>query len=230
MNEHDMHEKSTSKGMHGTMKSYITGFILSLFLTINAYFLVVTKSVSGTTLAATILVFAVLQMAVQVFFFLHLGRGPKPLYNVVFFGGTASLILVVIVGSIFIMNNLQYNMSPSEVTKKLSQEESIYQVGGEKTGACEAIKTNHKITIKNKVVSPSHTLSKLCDTLTFINEDGSTHTVVFGVYPQTTNYGGNAKISIPKSYAKTITLNQAGSFRFYDELDPQVSGSFTVSN
>src|SRR5688572_2414166 len=110
---------TTTKGEHGTTGSYVIGFILSLVFTLIPYYLVVNKTVTGTAILATILTFGVVQMLIQIFFFLHLGRGPKPMYNVVFFGATASLILVVVLGSVFIMNHLHYNMSPTEVTKKL---------------------------------------------------------------------------------------------------------------
>src|SRR5580765_7290735 len=122
---------------HGTTVSYITGFVLSLGLTFLPYYLVVHKTVTGDALIATLLGFAVLQMFVQIFFFLHLGRGPKPFYNVVFFFATVSIIVIAVGGSLFIMSNLYRNMSPDQVTTKLAQDEGIAQVGGQKTGACQ---------------------------------------------------------------------------------------------
>ncbi len=218
-----------AKEVHGSLTSYIIGFILSLFLTANAYYLVVSKSITGTALLITILVLAFLQMFVQIFFFLHLGRGPKPLYNIVFFVGTAGLILVVVVGSVFIMNNLQYNMSPTEVTKKLAQGEAIAQVGGKDTGACQKLGANHKVTLSKGRITPLTVKAQLCDTLSFINKDGKAHDIVFGQYPQPVNYGGESEIAIRKNYSKTVTLNQLGTFLFRDKLDPDMAGSFTVS-
>ncbi len=218
-----------SKGKHGTLLSYIVGFVLSLLFTGSAYYLVVSKSVSGTTLLAMILGFAVLQMAVQIFFFLHLGRGPKPLYNVTFFIGTVGIILVVVVGSIFIMNNLRYNMAPADVTKKLAQDEAISQVGNEKTGACQVVHTNHKLTITNGKFSPLQTKANLCDTITFINEDDKVRDIAFGPHPEHQNYGGQSEVNVRKGYAKTITLNQAGTYQFHDHLDAGMTGHFTVT-
>lgn len=217
------------KGEHGTMKSYVIGFLLSLVFTAIPYYLVVSKSVSGTTLLATILVFAVLQMAVQIFFFLHLGRGPKPLYNVVFFVSTIAIILVVVGGSIFIMNNLHYNMTPTEVTTRLAQDESISQVGGEKTGACQGTNANHKVTISSGKLSPTHTEAHLCDTLTFINQDSTAREIAFGPHPEHRVYGGMSEVTVRKGYTKTITLNQSGNYIFHDHLDPTITGSFNVA-
>ncbi len=217
-----------SKASHGTTTSYIIGFLASLLLTANAYYLVVSKSFSPTMLLATILGLAVLQMAIQIFFFLHLGRGPKPLYNVTFFVSTIGIILVVVLGSIFIMNNLHYNMTPTEVTTKLAQDESIYQVNGEKTGACQEVKANHKVTISNGRVSPVYTEALLCDSLTFINENDSVLNIAFGPAPQQQVYSGESALSVHKGYAKIITLNKSGTYSFRDNLNPSTSGSFTV--
>jgi len=213
------------KNAHGTTLSYVIGFVLSLVFTINAYISVVNKSTTGTRLLATILVFAVLQLAVQVFFFLHLGRGPKPLYNVTFFFGTVSLILVVVLGSIFIMNNLHYNMAGTDVIKKLAQDEGIAQVDGKKTGACAAVGTNYKVTIQDGKISPTTTRAQLCDTLTFINEDSGAHKITFG---QQQSYAGQ-EVSVNKSYPKTITLNQPGIYLFQDSVSPTTAGNFTVA-
>jgi cytochrome o ubiquinol oxidase operon protein cyoD len=218
---------SHSAKEHGSTLSYIIGFILSLIFTLIPYYLVVNKTVTGTTLITAILGFGVIQMLIQIFFFLHLGRGPKPWYNIVFFAATVSIILVVVGGSIFIMDHLHYNMSPSEVTKKLAQKEGLEQIGGEKTGACQEIGANHKVIIKNGVVAPAYTEARLCDTLTFINEDDVVREIAFGGHPNHDSYSGEADIKV-QSRPKSITLNEPGQFIFHDHLDPSTSGHLSV--
>jgi len=214
---------------HPTAVPYVTGFALSLLFTAIPYYLVSHKVVSGTTLVTTILGFALLQMLVQIFFFLHLGRGPKPLYNVAFFASTVGIILVVVGGSMFIMKHLHYNMSPRDATTKLAQDEGIDQVGGAKTGACSNIGINHRVVIKDGKVSMPHTEAHLCDTMTFINEDASVRKISFGTYPNHDAYGGEIELSVRKDHPKTLTLNQMGiNLLFHDHLDPAVTGSFTV--
>lgn len=222
------HTNDYPKEAHGTAKSYVMGFIVSLFLTGQAYYLVVDKTFTGNTLLAMILSLAITQMAVQIYFFLHLGRGPKPLYNVGFFGGTIAIILIVVVGSIFIMNNLQYNMAPSEVTRKLAQDEAIAKVGGRETGACQTIGVNHRIIINSSSVNPLFTQASRCDTLTFINESNRTYDIMFGTHPVHQNYGGESHVPLRKNYAKTITLNQSGIFNFHEDVKYELSGSFKV--
>lgn len=218
-----------SKTEHGTLASYVVGFILSLLFTAGAYLTVVNRTASGNVLLATILGFALLQMCVQIFFFLHLGRGPKPLYNVTFFVGTVGIILVVVLGSIFIMNNLHYNMSPSANTQKLAQDEGIAQVNGARTGACGEVHASHIVTMSGGKASPLATEGKLCDTLTFVNTDNTAHIIAFGQHDDLVVYGGVSTVLVAKGFPKTITLNQAGTYVFHDRFDTTTSGTFTVS-
>ncbi len=217
------------KREHGTMKSYVIGFILSLIFTFIPYYLVVNQTITGTALLATIIVFAVLQMIIQVTFFLHLGRGPKPNWNFFFFISTVFIILVVVAGSIIIINNLHYNMAVSDQTKKLIGDEGIYQIGGEKTGACQGQHDNHKVTIKNSQVSPLHFVAHRCDTLTFINEDSKIREIAFGKHPQHDAYAGETDLIVRKGVNKTITLSEPGTYKFHDHLQEETAGDFTVT-
>jgi cytochrome o ubiquinol oxidase operon protein cyoD len=221
--------QSSPKREHGTTASYIVGFLLSLVFTAVPYYMVVHASASGNTLLVTILGFAVLQMIIQIVFFLHLGRGPKPFYNVVFFISTIGIILVVVGGSMFIMHNLHYNMAPADdLSKKVAEGEAIYQVGGEKTGACHGVNANHKVTISKGKVSPGNTTAHLCDTLTFINEDNTVY-IAFGEHLKHTPYGGEEEVTVRKGRPKTMTLNQTGTYQFHDHLNPDTAGEFTVT-
>lgn len=214
---------------HGTMKSYVIGFVLSLVFTLIPYYLVVNKTVSGTALLLTILGFAVMQAIIQITFFLHLGRGPKPKWNLFFFASTVGIILVVVGGSIVIINNLHYNMQPSDQTKKLIADEGISQVEGIKTGACQGQHANHQVTITNGQVSPLHTSSRLCDTLTFINQDNEIIDIAFGEHPQHMAYAGESELILRKNQNKTITLSESGTYLFHDHLHIQTAGDFTVT-
>ncbi len=190
--------------------------------------MVVNKTRTGNALMATILAIAVVQMFVQIFFFLHLGRGPKPFYNVVFFAGTVGIIIIAVGGSLFIMSNLYKNMSPDVATKKLAQDEGISQVGGKQTGACQGVKDNHIVAITNGKVDPIHTQAHLCDTLTFVNHDNGTREMAFGTHPNHEFYGGEEEEDVRKGYPQTFTLNQLGDYSFHDHQDPTVNGHFSV--
>lgn len=105
--------------MNGSIKSYIIGFFLSVILTLMAYFPVSLKVNSGESvfpveiLLAWILSLAVMQLFVQLIFFLHLGNKKSPKWNLVFFIGTIGIVIMIVIGSIWIMYNLNYNMLPN---------------------------------------------------------------------------------------------------------------------
>jgi len=220
--------EQTTKREHGTTASYIAGFVLSVAFTIIPYYLVTRHVVSGLPLLATILGFAVLQMIVQIVFFLHLGREKSPHWQLSFFVATAGIIFVVVAGSLWIMHNLHANMA-AEASKKLVNGEAIYQIGGEKTGACQEARANHQVIIRDGSVSPLHIEAQLCDTLTLINEDDMARVIAFGPHDHHATYAGEAELVLGKGRGKTITLSESGTYRFHDHLHEQTAGIFTVA-
>lgn len=106
--------------------SYIVGFVLSVVATIIAYLFVVNHVWPMQVLVYVIMGLAVVQLTVQVVFFLHIGRGSR--LKLVTFGFALLVILIVVVGSIWIMNNLDYNMmhmTHDEIEIYLKQHEGI---------------------------------------------------------------------------------------------------------
>jgi cytochrome o ubiquinol oxidase subunit IV len=113
------------------VRSYIIGFILSIVLTLAAYFLAQQHLNAGhqlmthTTMSIIFIGIAMVQLIVQLGFFLHLGREPRPRWNLVFFIATFSIVLLVVIASIWIMDHLNYNMMPSEMEEFLIQDEGF---------------------------------------------------------------------------------------------------------
>ena len=112
-----------------TPKSYVLGYIYSVVLTLAAYYLVVNEVLSGWTAAFIILSLAVLQLAVQLFYFLHVDQGKKPRWNLITFFFAVMVVLIVVLGSIWIMVNLSYHHAhhgtSDEVEQYIQQEELI---------------------------------------------------------------------------------------------------------
>lgn len=104
---------------HGSYLSYTIGFLLSIALTLAAYFLVVDKILTGSTLIAAIMGLAVVQLFVQLAFFLHLGSESRPRWNLMVFGFAVLVVVIVVLGSIWIMENLDYNMMPKEMEQHM---------------------------------------------------------------------------------------------------------------
>lgn len=123
MNEHHLTPDDSG---HGTVRSYTIGFILSIGLTIGSYIIVTQHLFTTRNVIAAILGLAVLQLLIQVLFFLHLGRESKPRWNLVAFLFMLLVVLIVVIGSIWIMANLDYNMmSPQQTTQYIEHEENI---------------------------------------------------------------------------------------------------------
>jgi len=95
----------------GTATTYVIGFLLSIVLTLAAFFLVYKNLLTGSVLIYSIVGLAILQVLIQLLFFLHLGDEPKPYWNTMVFLFMLLTAAIVVIGSIWIMYNLDYNMA-----------------------------------------------------------------------------------------------------------------------
>jgi cytochrome o ubiquinol oxidase operon protein cyoD len=112
---------------HGSLKTYTAGFVLSIILTLVAYVLTVRQMISGWALIFILAGLAVLQLFVQLIFFLHLGRESKPRWNLWVLVFAAGVVIMLVFGSLWIMYNLNYNhiqsRSPQETNKFIIKDE-----------------------------------------------------------------------------------------------------------
>ena len=119
--------------MKSSVRYYLIGFLLSMILTLAAYIPVVIHQnsyhviFSHQLLIPLVLLLAFAQMIVQMIFFLHLGREPRPRWNLIFFMSTASIILIIVIGSIWIMAHLNYNMTPNQMNTYIQNEEGLHK-------------------------------------------------------------------------------------------------------
>ena len=95
---------------HGSYKSYIIGFILSIILTIVPYMIVVNHLLSREIMVFMVVSIGVIQLFIQLIFFLHLGTESKPRWNLMAFLFTLFVVGILVIGSLWIMYNLDYNM------------------------------------------------------------------------------------------------------------------------
>ncbi|HBC70760.1 TPA: cytochrome o ubiquinol oxidase subunit IV [Candidatus Campbellbacteria bacterium] len=96
---------------HHAFKSYAIGFVLSLLFTIVPYFLVIKRLFGDQSLILAVVFFAVAQFFVQVVFFLHLHKKSRPRWNMIVFIFTILIVAILVVGSLWVMRNLDYNMT-----------------------------------------------------------------------------------------------------------------------
>jgi cytochrome o ubiquinol oxidase subunit IV len=94
---------------HGTLRSYVMGFVLSIALTIIPYAIVSGYAFSRGVIVAAIVGLGVAQLLVQLVFFLHLGRESKPRWNLIVFFFMLLVVVIILGGTLWIMSNLNYN-------------------------------------------------------------------------------------------------------------------------
>lgn len=117
----------------GSVRSYSIGYVLSIVLTLGAYIPVVLFQNSHDTffsqglLIALVISLAVMQLFVQLIFFLHIGHESSPRWNLVFLVSTVSIILLVVLGSLWIMYHLNYNMMPRNMDTFIQKDELIHK-------------------------------------------------------------------------------------------------------
>lgn len=115
--------KTVAEAGSGTLVSYSLGFLLSIVLTLVAYFLVVNDVFVGWTLMVAIILLAMVQLLVQLVFFLHLGRESKPRWNLIMFLFMLMVVVIVGLGSLWIMHNLDsHMMSPKDANDYMQHE------------------------------------------------------------------------------------------------------------
>ena len=92
---------------------YAFGFLSALLLSVGSYLIVVNGGLDSNTTMAAILTLAIVQLVVQLVFFLHLDIRGRSAGRTVVFVFTVIMMLIVVVGSIWIMRNLDYRMGMS---------------------------------------------------------------------------------------------------------------------
>lgn len=102
--------KQIKKEWHGTLKAYIIGFAASLGLTSIAFYLAIAKPFASPHLHYALIGLALVQATVQLLFFLHIGQEAKPRWESVVFWFMLLVLLIVVLGSIWIMFDLNYRM------------------------------------------------------------------------------------------------------------------------
>lgn len=110
---HELNIKEVQEKWHGSLKSYVIGFVGSLVLTAISFFLVIMRLLSEQNLIYSLIGLAIIQAAVQLRFFLHVGQKEnKPAWASFVFYFTVFILLVVVIGSLWIMHDLNERMMP----------------------------------------------------------------------------------------------------------------------
>lgn len=124
--------KQRANGHQASILTYTVGFILSVVLTLIAFVLVYTSvnnehgGLSSGYLIASISVLAIAQLIVQLQFFIHLGHESNTRWSKLAFLFMLLVVFIVGGGSLWIMDNLHYNMmNPVETDSYMKDSEGV---------------------------------------------------------------------------------------------------------
>ncbi|MBO4122654.1 cytochrome o ubiquinol oxidase subunit IV [Cupriavidus gilardii] len=111
---HDDHHDHDDGAAHGTLKSYVIGFVLSVILTAIPFWLVMGKVIDNqNTTALVILGFAAVQIVVHMIYFLHMNTKSEGGWNMLALIFTIVLVVITLAGSLWVMYHMNTNMMPT---------------------------------------------------------------------------------------------------------------------
>jgi cytochrome o ubiquinol oxidase operon protein cyoD len=99
-------------GWNTTFKPLNSGLVISLLLLMGSYFIVTRAHLKYPEHDIVLWGLAGLQALIQLVLFTHLGVRAKPRWPMISFLMMVLLVLIVVVGTLWITSNLNYNMMP----------------------------------------------------------------------------------------------------------------------
>ncbi len=94
------------------LSGYVIGLGMAVLLTCVSFLVAGTNLVWAPSIPIAISVLAVAQMGVHLVFFLHITTGPDSLNNTMALAFGVLIVVLVVGGSLFIMQHLNHNMMP----------------------------------------------------------------------------------------------------------------------
>ncbi len=101
-------------GPTGEFWVYVIGLGLAVILTLASFAVAGTDLVWGPGIPVLLLVLALAQMGVHLVFFLRISSGPDHANNILALAFGVLIVSLVLIGSLWIMSNLNANMMPME--------------------------------------------------------------------------------------------------------------------
>jgi len=91
---------------------YSIGLALAVILTVTSFWAANTSLLWGPGIPLGLAVLAIAQMGVHIVFFLHITSGPDNTNNILALAFGMLIVILVVIGSLWIMSNLNENMMP----------------------------------------------------------------------------------------------------------------------
>lgn len=96
-----------------TLKLYLIGFFGSIILTVISFTFAALNFLPTYPLIAVLILLAISQAVLQLVFFMHMGKEEKPRWMMLLFYFMALVLLIVVLGSIWIISDLDYRVMPA---------------------------------------------------------------------------------------------------------------------
>ncbi len=96
----------------GVRRDYVVGFLLSVVLTAVSFWLVMSGVLAAQLTGLLVTVFAIAQIVVHTIFFLHVNTRSEGGWTLLALIFTVIMVVIVILGSLWIMFHLHGNMMP----------------------------------------------------------------------------------------------------------------------
>jgi cytochrome o ubiquinol oxidase operon protein cyoD len=103
-----------TRGSTGSWPTYAVGFVLAAGLTAASFAFARGHWLTPASLIAALVVLAIAQMIVHLIFFLHITTAPAQKTNVLALLLTLLIISLVVIGSLWIMTQLNMHMVPMD--------------------------------------------------------------------------------------------------------------------
>jgi cytochrome o ubiquinol oxidase subunit IV len=111
---HSHHEGASTDGHdHGSYKSYLTGFVLSVILTAIPFAIVMSGGFESRAVTAVVVIaFAIAQILVHMVYFLHMNSRSDEGWTMLSMIFTVIVVVIMLAGSLWVMYHLNSNMMP----------------------------------------------------------------------------------------------------------------------
>jgi len=103
------------------VRGYLIGFVLAAGLTAVSFYITRSTLVWTPSIPIALSVLAVAQMGVHLVFFLHMTSGPDNVNNLMALAFGLLIVLLLVLGSLWIMSHLNHNMMPMEQIMRMQR-------------------------------------------------------------------------------------------------------------
>lgn len=100
-------------------RGYLLGVAFATILTIASFWAAQTHFIYAPGIPIALGTLAVAQMGVHLVFFLHISSGPDNTNNILALAFGILIVILVVVGSLWIMDHLNHNMIPMDQLMKM---------------------------------------------------------------------------------------------------------------